>query len=196
MADATKNFGEQIAELQDKLKSEGNPQQKEKFLSKIKKLEADLKESTKNCDRSNAWSQDVFHPKCSLVVKRPVLDCSPSDEFQYNPGVYSGRLFVLVNDKTASASEDLVARYKDSKTATILGERTLGSGCGFTNGGIQLVLPNSKIKVAISDCARFLRNGTNEVLGINPDAELSMNDLRTEEFSKRLKDYLSKTLQN
>lgn len=189
-----KNFREQKEELFTKLKAATDPELKQKLQTKLTQVEVDLKEVTKKCDRSKIWTTKGYKPSCSLVVKRPVLDCSPNEDFQYKSGIYQAPLFVLVNNGTASVSEDLVGRFKDSGIATIIGERTKGSGCGFTNGGIKLKLKNSGIRVVMSDCARFLRDGTNEVQGIAPDIELPMAEIKSEQFPARLKDLISKAV--
>ena len=161
---------------------------------KLLQSEKDLAQAKEKCNRRKLWTEPNFKPHCSLVVKRELKDCSPSDDLHYRSGLYRKPLFLLVNNKTASASEDLVGRLQESKAAKILGEKTHGSGCGFTNGGIDLQLTHSRIKVRIPDCARFLRKGTNEVEGIAPDLEIRMKDIDSEDFSRRLKEALAKLL--
>ncbi len=92
--------------------------------------------------------------------------------FAYTEGVWSGPLFLLVDRNTASASEEFVALLKDEGGATVLGQRTYGAGCGFTNGGIGFTLAKSGMRVTMPDCARIRRNGRNEVSGIEVDATL------------------------
>lgn len=82
-------------------------------------------------------------------------------------------VFVLVNRLTASASELLAAVLQDNHAATVVGERTLGAGCGYTNGGIPLRLAHSGLKVAVPDCARFRLDGRDETEGVVPDRALS-----------------------
>lgn len=98
-----------------------------------------------------------------------------------------------MNKKTASAAEDIVGRLKDSKAALIIGERTAGAGCGFTNGGINLKLKNSGLIVKIPDCARYLRDGTNEVEGISPDIEIDMSRMKSFEFISQLRTIFTAT---
>ena len=76
---------------------------------------------------------------------------------------------MLVDRYSASASEYFVAMLKDNKAATIIGETTLGAGCGHTNGGVWATLKNSGGKLSLPDCARFRADGTNEITGIIPD---------------------------
>jgi hypothetical protein len=57
----------------------------------------------------------------------------------------------------------------DADAARVTGTRTMGVGCGFTNGGIEFRLPRTGLEVWLPDCARFRRDGTNERAGIVPD---------------------------
>lgn len=189
-----KNFEAERDEFQAKLKSASDEASRKMIQSRLKRISADLIEARKVCDRRDIWSDGKFHPTCQLVVERNEKDCNPGDELHFVPGLFDGPLFVIANRKTASASEDLVARYKESGIATIIGEKTRGSGCGFTNGGIELKLKNSGVRVYIPDCARLLRDGTNEVAGIAPDIVLPMNDIQTDGFVTKLKSVITKIL--
>ena len=186
-------FEKGIEESKEKLKTALTEEEKQKIRLELAQDKSDLREAKKSCDRSGVWSKKS-KSNCSIVVKRPVKDCGPHSEFKFTPKLYDGPLYILTNDGTASASEDLVGRFKDSKVGTIIGGRTLGSGCGFTNGGIEQYLKKSGIAVKVPDCARFLRDGTNEVLGIAPNVEIPIEDLKTEEFTKRLKTWFEKKL--
>ena len=188
-----RKFEVEIAELSLKLKSAKDASEREALEAKKRRASDDFKEARQSCDRSKIWTQEKYSPSCSLVVKRTSRDCSPGEELQFRPGRYHGPVVVLVNRKTASASEDLVGRYKDSGIAMIIGARTRGAGCGFTDGGIDLKLKNSGIRVVIPDCSRFLRDGANEVAGIPPDIELPMN-MQSPEFITQLKAALSRAL--
>ncbi len=189
-----KQFTELKNELKVKLAAAKSDEERQQLQLRMAEAELDLGESKKICHRPEVWEKKVYHPTCSIVVKKQLNACNPPEELIYKSGVYAGPLFLLVNKYTASASEDLVGRHKDSATATIIGQRTLGSGCGFTNGGVNLRLKKSGLIVKVSDCARFLRNGSNEVLGIDPDIELPMDSVETDEFTKKLRAKLAGAL--
>jgi hypothetical protein len=89
--------------------------------------------------------------------------------FRYEEGVWQGPLVLLVDGGTASASEEFVVALRDAGAARVVGERTYGAGCGYTNGGIGFTLPHSGLKVKMPDCARIRFDGTNEVSGVTPD---------------------------
>ena len=76
---------------------------------------------------------------------------------------------VLADQGTWSSAEYFAAMLRDNDAATIIGEPTGGAGCGYTNGGTQTFLKNSRARVKIPDCVRLRADGTNEVAGITPD---------------------------
>lgn len=100
---------------------------------------------------------------------------SPSG-YEYREGRYDGPLFVLQNRGTASAAEYFAAVLKDNGAATLIGSRTVGVGCGYTNGGLDVVLSNSNIRVWMPDCVRLRPDGSNEADGVAPDVEAGWSD--------------------
>ena len=122
-----------------------------------------------SCERSLVWSVPGFRPSCSVVADLERGECIPDAIYHYEGGLYRGQLFVLANGQTYSAAEDLAARLQENDAAQIVGEKTGGAGCGHTNGGFKLVLANSGVRVKMPDCARYLKDGRNEVEGILPD---------------------------
>lgn len=78
-------------------------------------------------------------------------------------------LVVLVDGRTASASEYFTAMLRDNDAALVVGEQTYGAGCGYTNGGIPVTLSHSGLRLRMPDCLRLRADGTNEVAGISPD---------------------------
>jgi hypothetical protein len=81
-------------------------------------------------------------------------------------------VFVLINRSTGSAAEWFAAVLQDNHAATLVGEQTAGAGCGYTDGGIPLTLAHTGLVVAAPDCARYRRDGTNEIDGVRPDVAL------------------------
>jgi hypothetical protein len=58
---------------------------------------------------------------------------------------------------------------QDNGAAVVAGELTGGAGCGYTDGGIPAVLPNSGAKVRMPDCVRLRKDSADEVAGVTPD---------------------------
>lgn len=82
---------------------------------------------------------------------------------------WTRELVIVVDRRTASAAEDFAASLQDAGAARIAGERTLGVGCGYTNGGVSLELPATGLLVRAPDCVRFRADGSNEAAGVTPE---------------------------
>lgn len=123
--------------------------------------------SAPTCDRGRIWYGET---EC------PVLAPEGERERISGRGAWPGRIFILTDHGTASASEDLVAWLQQNKAATVLGERTLGAGCGYVDGGGRTKMSVAPFDVVMPNCARFLADGTNEIEGIAPDVAIALHD--------------------
>lgn len=94
---------------------------------------------------------------------------SSTSHLAVTPGLWRGPLIVLVDGNSASATELFAAMLQDAGRATVLGAPTFGAGCGFTRPARPITLPHSRATLTMPDCARFRRDGTNELGGIEPD---------------------------
>jgi hypothetical protein len=109
---------------------------------------------------------------------------SPS-EFNYQEHKNNFKLYLLVDRNTASAAEYFTALLKDNKCALIIGEKTNGCGCGFVEGGVKYILPNTKFLLKLPNCSRFRIDGTNEYKGITPDINIwNKNDNKSTKLEK------------
>jgi hypothetical protein len=106
--------------------------------------------------RGKPWAAELFSPM----------------EFPYEEGVWRDPLIVLVDRNTASAASEFAAVLQDNRAAIVMGEAA-GGGCGHTNGGTPTKLRNSGATLEVPDCARFRSDGSNEVMGIQPDVAIS-----------------------
>lgn len=106
--------------------------------------------------RGKPWATRLFSPM----------------EFPYDEGVWRGPLIVLVDRNTGSAASEFAAVLQDNHAAIVMGEAAQG-GCGHTNGGTPTQLANSGATLEVPDCARFRSDGSNEVMGIQPDVPIS-----------------------
>ena len=95
-------------------------------------------------------------------------------QYAYHDSVWDGPLIVLTDQETWSAAEEFAAVLQDNKSATVLGERTGGAGCGYTYGGTPTKLANSGAVLKLPDCVRYRADGSNEVRGIIPDEPVGL----------------------
>jgi hypothetical protein len=118
------------------------------------------------------WEEAIARRCSNLTLADP--DSETVAAFKENPPPKPTRpLFVLVDARTASASEYFAAVLQDNSAARIIGTRTMGAGCGYVDGGGEFVLPHTKLRVRVPNCARLRKDGSNERAGIRPDIELS-----------------------
>lgn len=76
---------------------------------------------------------------------------------------------MLVDRKTWSAAEQFTALLRDNVAAVVLGGRTGGAGCGHLDGKDPIIMAHSEAFLEVPNCARFRRDGSNEIGGIVPD---------------------------
>jgi hypothetical protein len=107
------------------------------------------------------WASHVFKPA----------------KFNYPEAVWRGPLIVLVNAYTGSAAEEFTAVLQDNHAAVVMGAPTVGAGCGHTDGGTPTTLNNSGGVLEVPDCARFRADGSNEVMGIQPDVLVGLRSV-------------------
>lgn len=110
--------------------------------------------------RGRPWARQAFTPM----------------QFTYREGVWRGPLIVLVDGGTGSAAEEFAAILQDNRAALVIGAPTAGAGCGHTNGGTPTTLTNSGAVLELPDCARLRADGSNEVMGIQPDILIGLRD--------------------
>ena len=115
--------------------------------------------------------------------------------YRYREGVFAGPLYLLVDRRSASATEQFAALLSDNGAATIIGERTYGVGCGYTSGGLRVVLPNTRLTLEAPDCVRYRASGANEAEGIMPDVPAGWEDGDTgKERAAKVREQLDRLL--
>lgn len=100
-----------------------------------------------------SWGPDVFS----------------AAQFPYRDHVWKGPVIVLVDNETWSAAEQFAALLQDNNAAIVMGTRTGGAGCGHLYTNDPVALSNSGAKLELPNCARFRKDGSNEVGGVIPD---------------------------
>ncbi len=188
-----KRFSEAAADFQAELKrGDLTAKQRERLAAALAKAEAGKREAEQGCDLSSLWRQDSFTLPCANIgLTESYIDYAEpgsldgleskghlfnASQYPYHEGAWTGRLFVLTDHGTASASEEFAGQLQDAGAATLLGEKTLGIGCGYTNGGVTLVLPATGLTVRAPDCVRYRRDGRNEADGVTPDVAVDWTE--------------------
>lgn len=119
------------------------------------------------CDLSALWTDLQAQPPCWNDVR--LLPAVHMPEQHSYPRPYRGRLLIMTDQHTASASEQFAAILVDNGIAKTIGDRTMGVGCGYTNGGNPTTLKNSGLVIWMPDCVRLRADGGNEFEGVRPD---------------------------
>ncbi|NAS31564.1 hypothetical protein GTQ40_11320 [Flavobacteriaceae bacterium R38] len=134
-------------------------------------------------------------PQFHLLASKQLIGTARFHPFK--KGIFSGPLYIAINRGTASASEGFASLFQFNNAATLIGKKSYGVGCGYTNGGIQIDLKNIGLTVYMPDCVRFTKYNENELKGISPD--IAVNWTKEDTMSKRgqavidaiIKDYLN-----
>jgi len=111
----------------------------------------------------------IDNPELAALLFTPL-------EWQYTEDVWNGPLVVVVDRHTASASEQFATLLQANGAAVILGERTVGAGCGYVAGGHPLELPHVGLRVHLPNCVRYRGDGENELVGVDPDVRVWETD--------------------
>jgi hypothetical protein len=171
-------FGEEVNRLEGELARHDLPPGQRLLLVQARDRAAAMRgEAARRCDLSGIWSQPEPRLPCEPVARLEAKESlSGASQHAYREGAWSGPLLVLVDRSTASDSEQFAAMLRDSRAARIVGERTMGVGCGYTNGGLELTLPHAAVVVRVPDCVRYRADGTSEAEGIQPDLPVPWSD--------------------
>lgn len=94
---------------------------------------------------------------------------SSTVRFSLTPYRWQKPVMVLVDQNSASSTELLAAMLQDAGKALVIGAPSQGAGCGWTMPREDVTLANSGAMLLLPDCARFRKDGRNELDGIEPD---------------------------
>lgn len=180
---------EMAAEVDRDLSRELDAEQRAVLSDVRRRLSHGIAQASEPCDLSEIWAAVPEELPCTLLVtdtlyttgllsSPPTVDVEGWEiggglfkglEYRSREPAWTGPLAVLIDDDTASASELFATLLRDNDAALLIGQPTLGSGCGYTNGGIQTTLEHSGLVVWLPDCVRQRRDGGNERAGLEPD---------------------------
>ncbi|MBR3623725.1 MAG: S41 family peptidase [Selenomonadaceae bacterium] len=150
----TEQTGNEFKETYAKMENEG-----------MKKIVLDLRQNPGGLVNTCVDVANYFVPKGTVVT---VEDKNGEIE-EYNSNLEEVKypLAVLVDGNSASASEILAGAIKDTKSGTLIGEKTFGKG------SIQVVIPmfhNDAVKLTVAKY--FTPSGVSiDGVGIEPDVE-------------------------
>jgi len=184
-----KQIENHVSALQRDLAIEGLSEELSASLSSaLDEHELLLTSITRGCDSGSLWDSSDAQVTCERLAEDPHgmlmetdFETDSVQELQSRRilfptirhpdfvGLYDGPLFILIDGASASATEQFATLLQYNKVATVVGERSYGAGCGYTNGGIKVYLPNTHLRVWMSDCMRKRADGENELAGIEPD---------------------------
>lgn len=119
-----------------------------------------------SCDRTNIWKGEK--PGCSAYQGSQTTEWIESD----GPPAWTGPLAVIVDHNTASAAEEFATWLQDNDRARVGGERTVGAGCGYMDGGNAFAFKAAPIHLMMPNCSRIRRDGSNEIEGVRPDVAI------------------------
>lgn len=165
-----------------------------------------LDEARQPCDSTDIWTTPPDKQRCSMLNRTPLFATGLFDyatagslaglsaaailfqpqHYEYQEHVFTGRLVVLVDKGTASAAEQFAALLQDNQAALLVGEPTRGVGCGNVGGAAPVTLPHSRLRVLMPNCARYRKDGGNEIAGITPDLPWQEKDDKTARVEKLL----------
>jgi len=169
------------------------PAQWQMMQAALARIDSLRPEVERDCGRDIVWSGGT--PACSnAIVVPPTLPYAAPGTFDGlengwalwgaswhggAEGLYRGPLLILQDGRSASASEEFAARLRDNGAAQIIGARSYGAGCGYTDGGTRLELEALGLLIRAPDCQRLRMDGSNETEGIAPDVDARWSEADT-----------------
>lgn len=139
----------------------------------VKKMVLDLRDNPGGEVTSATNLSSIWLPKGSVVVEqRRGSEKLETDRTSSNPILPDVQVVVLINAGSASASEIVALALRDTKGATIIGEKSFGKGV------VQQLMPfddGSALKVTVARW--FSPKGTNiDKKGITPDQKVTLSE--------------------
>jgi len=174
--------------------AKASPSDRSKLLAWAAEADAARQEAEKTCVTNCEWLGRAGFAT-GLVANAPsgTFDGKPwgvhvfsPAQYPYRDSVWRAPVIVLVDEYTGSAAEDFAATLQDNHASVIVGGRTAGAGCGYTNGGTPTTLNNSRAVLRLPDCVRFRTDGSNAVNGVIPDVLVGIRGQDSVKFKAKL----------
>lgn len=135
---------------------------------------------------------------CGLLSRSPnvEIESRSASEILFQPDYYSiapspkpAKIFVVIDEETSGAAEELAAMLQDAVAATIVGKTSAGSGCVPVPGeDSRVVLRRSGLQLNVPNCRVLREDGSNAAAGVSPDepvgwtGDANSNDAREAVF--------------
>ncbi len=185
----SKQIGEEILYLRvtsfDKKVVSGVRKEIKKHMGKDKGIVLDLRNNPGGLLDQAVGLVDLFVDEGEIVTQKG-RDSSEDRGFQAKASttVTNAPMVILVNGGSASASEIVSGALQDFKRAVIIGENTFGKG------SVQVILPITNEEAIKLTVARYyLPSGrTIQAVGITPDIEVLLGEVKTRENKYALKE--------
>ncbi len=136
----------------------------------------------------SAWKDNQLPP---YLNKNDYYCLLSSKTFEpHNPYNFDGKIYILIDHDSFSATEDFAKFSKETGFAEIVGARSIG-GAAVAFAPWFFELPNSHIMLSMEIDMAFNTDGTiNEIYGTKPDFEMEPTSYPTEMPSAYTKDAL------
>lgn len=121
------------------------------------------------CDRSALWRGEAA--PCSIYSGEPSVETISDTPY------WTGPLLLLVDRRSASATEEFAGWLRDNGRGRLAGERTAGAGCGYVDGGNVFVFTAARLHLIMPNCSRYTAAGLNEIEGRSPDISIEWSSL-------------------
>ncbi|TQV89209.1 S41 family peptidase [Aliikangiella coralliicola] len=139
----------------------------------LEKLIIDLRDNPGGVMEVAVELSDLFIPKGKLLISNGRTDDSNQTYYAHTKAPLSNlKVVVVINNRSASASEILAAALKDHHKALIFGENSYGKG------SIQSIVPlnhESGVKLTTAEYFSPLGNKIQDV-GVKPDVEFEQTE--------------------
>lgn len=173
---ALRDFEESFRKIENLAKEKGTP---------LKALVLDLRGNAGGYLKLAIGIADMFLPN-GLIVSTKVPNQEAEESFASKPDLTKLPLMILINSKSASASEIVASALQQHGRALILGERSFGKAT------VQTLIPlpsNKEFFLKLTNARYYSPSGkTIQVVGVTPDIEVSEEPNGTFPFRFREED--------
>lgn len=138
--------------------------------------------------RTDPSRKEVMTAKNGTFHCEKVVPAKPKD----NPLKFNGKLFLLTSKKTYSAAMGFAAAFKCYSLGLVIGQET-GNPTVCTTDWAGFILPNTKIKCAVSEAKIYFACGKEDGHGVIPDYIIE-NDYSLKDSTDKEMDFVKQLI--